>query len=158
MLFPNWLITMLLLGLLIFLTYKTTRKAWSLHRSEVKYLAQRAEQRPRPAASQKRVSAAKCPAMHVDKTKREASSEGPNLNRGSAAPANDVAGQAGTHVGREDIESDQDMQSISMDVDQPGPSRQFASLEVEGLPEDGPSGGQSKASEHGLLCGVVAAM
>ena len=39
-LFPNWLITMMLLGLLIFLTYKTGKKALSLHRCEVRYLAQ----------------------------------------------------------------------------------------------------------------------
>ena len=31
-LFPNWLVTGLLLGLLIFLTYKTAKKALSLHR------------------------------------------------------------------------------------------------------------------------------
>ena len=44
-LFPNWLITGLLLGLLIFLTYKTAKKALSLHRCEVRYLAQREEQK-----------------------------------------------------------------------------------------------------------------
>ncbi len=42
-LFPNWLVTMMLLGLLIFLTYKTGKKALSLHRCEVRYLAQREE-------------------------------------------------------------------------------------------------------------------
>ena len=42
-LFPNWLVTMMLLGLLIFLTYKTARKAFSLHRCEVRYLALREE-------------------------------------------------------------------------------------------------------------------
>ena len=42
-LFPNWLVTMMLLGLLIFLTYKTGRKAFSLHRCELRYLAQREE-------------------------------------------------------------------------------------------------------------------
>ena len=42
-LFPNWLVTMMLLGLLLFLTYKTGRKAISLHRCEVRYLAQREE-------------------------------------------------------------------------------------------------------------------
>ena len=36
---------MLLLGLLIFLTYKTGRKAVSLHRCEVRYLAQKEVQR-----------------------------------------------------------------------------------------------------------------
>ena len=45
MLFPNWLVTVLLLGLLLFLTYKTGKKAVSLHRCEVRYLAQREEQR-----------------------------------------------------------------------------------------------------------------
>jgi hypothetical protein len=44
-LFPNWLVTVLLLGLLLFLTYKTGKKAVSLHRCEVRYLAQREEQR-----------------------------------------------------------------------------------------------------------------
>ena len=44
-LFPNWLVTTLLLGLLIFLTYKTAKKALSLHRCEVRYLAQREEQK-----------------------------------------------------------------------------------------------------------------
>ena len=44
-LFPNWLVTGLLLGLLIFLTYKTAKKALSLHRCEVRYLAQREEQK-----------------------------------------------------------------------------------------------------------------
>ena len=44
-LFPNWLVTVLLMGLLLFLTYKTGKKAVSLHRCEVRYLAQREGQR-----------------------------------------------------------------------------------------------------------------
>jgi hypothetical protein len=44
-LFPNWLVTVLLLGLLLFLTYKAGKKAVSLHRCEVRYLALREEQR-----------------------------------------------------------------------------------------------------------------
>lgn len=51
-LFPNWLITMMLLGLLIFLTYKTGKKALSLHRCEVRYLAQREENTARHSAGQ----------------------------------------------------------------------------------------------------------
>ena len=47
-LFPNWLITLVLLGLLLFLTYKTARKAVSLHRCEVRYLAQKEEQKALP--------------------------------------------------------------------------------------------------------------
>ena len=49
-LFPNWLVTMMLLGLLIFLTYKTGKKAVSLHRREVRYLAQREEHPARHAS------------------------------------------------------------------------------------------------------------
>lgn len=41
-LFPNWLITMLLLLLLIFLTHMTIKKALSLHRAEVRYKAEQA--------------------------------------------------------------------------------------------------------------------
>lgn len=41
-LFPNWLITMLLLLLLIFLTHMTIKKALSLHRAEVQYKAEQA--------------------------------------------------------------------------------------------------------------------
>ena len=51
-LFPNWLVTMMLLGLLIFLTYKTGKKALSLHRCEVRYLAQREENTARHTAGQ----------------------------------------------------------------------------------------------------------
>ncbi|CAL5218926.1 g672 [Coccomyxa viridis] len=51
-LFPNWLITVMLLGLLIFLTYKTGKKALSLHRCEVRYLAQREENTARHSAGQ----------------------------------------------------------------------------------------------------------
>jgi hypothetical protein len=40
-LFPTWLITMLLLLLLLFLTHMTVKKAIKLHRCEVEYLAQR---------------------------------------------------------------------------------------------------------------------
>ena len=52
-LFPNWLVTGLLLGLLIFLTYKTAKKALSLHRREVRYLAQREEQRSQSSKNRK---------------------------------------------------------------------------------------------------------
>ncbi|CAK0779361.1 hypothetical protein CVIRNUC_004754 [Coccomyxa viridis] len=52
-LFPNWLVTTLLLGLLIFLTYKTAKKALSLHRCEVRYLAQREEQKCQPPKNRK---------------------------------------------------------------------------------------------------------
>ncbi len=41
-LFPNWLITVLLLLLLIFLTHMTVKKALSLHRAEVLYKAEQA--------------------------------------------------------------------------------------------------------------------
>lgn len=157
-LFPNWLITLLLLGLLMFLTYKTARKAWSLHRSEARYLAQRAEERPRPAVSEKRVAAADSSAMKMEKTGKKASSQGPTLDRGSPASARSVAGQEGAHVERRDQEAGIEIHMTSARVDQPGPSRQCASLEVEGLPKEVPSGKQFKPYEHGLLCGVVAAM
>lgn len=54
-LFPNWLITVLLLLLLLFLTLKTFKKALSLHRCEVEYLAHKnaedsGEQPQSPAA------------------------------------------------------------------------------------------------------------
>ena len=52
-LFPNWLVTGLLLGLLIFLTYKTAKKALSLHRCEVRYLAQREEQKCQSSKNRK---------------------------------------------------------------------------------------------------------
>ena len=41
-LFPNWLITVLLLLLLIFLTHMTVKKALSLHRAEVLYKTEQA--------------------------------------------------------------------------------------------------------------------
>ena len=44
-LFPNWLITVLLLLLLIFLTHMTVKKALSLHRAEVQYKAEQAADR-----------------------------------------------------------------------------------------------------------------
>lgn len=43
MLFPSWLITVLLLLLLLFLTERTVRKALSLHQAEKRYLAQQQE-------------------------------------------------------------------------------------------------------------------
>ena len=52
-LFPNWLVTGLLLGLLIFLTYKTAKKALSLHNCEVRYLAQREEQKCQSSKNRK---------------------------------------------------------------------------------------------------------
>ena len=146
-LFPNWLITLLLLGLLMFLTYKTARKAWSLHRSEARYLAQRAEERPRPAVSEKRVAAADSSAMKMEKTGKKASSQGPTLDRGSPASARSVAGQEGAHVERRDQEAGIEIHMTSARVDQPGPSRQCASLEVEGLPKEVPSGKQFKPYE-----------
>ncbi len=146
-LFPNWLITLLLLGLLIFLTYKTARKAWSLHRSEVRYLAQRAEQRPRPAVTQKKVSAAERPVTNMEMAERKAFSEGHIMDKGSSASASSVAGQTGAHVEKRDLESGGDMHSMNVELDQPGTSRQCASLEVEGLPQEGPSGEQSEAAD-----------
>ena len=57
---------MLLLGLLIFLTYKTGRKAVSLHRCEVRYLAQKEEQRTeQPRESAKSMDAARFSKLSV---------------------------------------------------------------------------------------------
>ena len=136
MLFPNWLITVLLLGLLTFLTYKTARKAWSLHRSEVRYLAQRDEQRHRPAVPHKRVPAT---ASDVGESNRDVSTKAPSLNRISAAAAAVVDGQEGTHE-RTHTEAGQDFHSISEKGKHPEPSWQVASLEVEGLRTDSLSG------------------
>ena len=143
-LFPNWLVTMLLLGLLIFLTYKTVRKAWSLHRSEVRYLAQQDEQqRHRPATSEEAVSAANGPALHVPNRAERMSAEKSNCNKGCAATAKGAAGQAGAPVGESEMGDQaqgQDDPSLLKEVNRPAPSRQCASLEVEGLPNRTPSG------------------
>ena len=90
-LFPNWLVTGLLLGLLIFLTYKTAKKALSLHRCEVRYLAQREEQRCQPSENRKgqgsgsRVSAAEAKMMAL--------ASQPTPGRAPALPG-DLAAQA----------------------------------------------------------------
>ena len=135
-LFPNWLITMLLLGLLIFLTYKTARKAWSLHRSEVRYLAQQDDQRQRPAVPKKRVPARSVPALDVRESNGGVSTETPSPATGSAATAAVVDGQGGNHVESSHTGAGQGGHSISERGKHPAPSRQVASLEVEGLPTD----------------------
>lgn len=66
MLFPNWLITMMLLGLLIFLTYKTGRKAFSLHRCEVRYLAQQEEHTAGQSGQARAYGKARRGAEHAD--------------------------------------------------------------------------------------------
>ena len=141
-LFPNWLVTMLLLALLIFLTYKTSRKAWTLHRHEVKYLAQQIEERPRAANSRKRPPAADGSALDTEETVRNSSAERSIPERGSAASAEaDVeAGQAGTCEGSRGSQKAQGMHSMAEETQQPGPLRQFASLEVEAQPSGSPQG------------------
>ena len=137
-LFPNWLVTMLLLGLLIFLTYKTGRKAWTLHRREVTYLAQQHEERPRAPETRKRLPATDAPALDARETARKSSAERPSPERGSAAAAEAQAeaeaeaGQAGTCEGSQGSQQGQGAHSMAGEAEQPGPSRQFESLEVEG--------------------------
>ena len=144
-LFPNWLVTLLLLGLLIFLTYKTGRKAWTLHRREVIYLAEQREERPRAAESRKRLPATDGAALDARETVRKSSAGKPCPDRGSAASAEAQAeaeaeaGQAGACEGSQDSQQVQGMHSMAEEAEQPGPSRQFESLEVEGQPSNLPA-------------------
>ena len=154
-LFPNWLVTMLLLGLLIFLTYKTGRKAWTLHRREVTYLAQQREERPRAAGSRKRLPAADGPAPDAGGTARKSSAGKPGPERGSAARAQPKAeaGQAGTCGEGRGSQQSEDMHSMAEESQQPGPLRQFESLEVEGQPSNLPL---SRGKAHlGRLTGLA---
>ena len=140
-LFPNWLVTMLLLGLLIFLTYKTGWKAWPLHRREVTYLAQQHEEHPRAAESRKRLPATDGPALNARETVWKPSAQEPDSKGVSAASAEAEAdaGQAGTCEEGRASQQSEDMHSMAEISQQPGPSRQFESLEVEGQPSYLPS-------------------
>ena len=90
-LFPNWLVTGLLLGLLIFLTYKTVKKALSLHRCEVRYLAQQEEQRCQSSKDRKgQASGSKADAGEA---RMKALASQPTPGRAPALPA-DLAAQA----------------------------------------------------------------
>ena len=156
-LFPNWLVTMLLLGLLTFLTYKTARQAWSLHRCEVRYLAQQEEQSYRPARSGNGVPAADGPAAGVVEAMRKSFRERPSPTRGSAACAEAAAVQTGTDAERRDAQSGQDVHSMAEEGQQPAASGQCESMEVEGLPSDLSSGEHKRDTrQNGLLCRLQA--
>jgi hypothetical protein len=153
-LFPNWLVTMLLLGLLTFLTYNAARKAWNLHRSEVRYLAQQEEQSHRPARSGNGVPAADGAAAGVAEAQRKPFTQRPSPTRGSAASAETAAAQTGAISERQDARlKGEDMHSIAEQGEQPAASRQYESLEVEGLPSSLSSGKHKRDTrQNGLLC------
>ena len=151
-LFPNWLVTMLLLGLLTFLTYNAARKAWNLHRSEVRYLAQQEEQSHRPASSGNGVPAADGAAAGVAEAKKMSFTQGPSPTRGSAASAVRAAAQTGTNSERQDAQlKGEDMHSIAEQGEQPAASRQYESLEVEGLPSSLSSGEHERDTRQNEL-------
>ena len=91
-LFPNWLVTTLLLGLLIFLTYKTAKKALSLHRCEVRYLAQREEQKCQP--SKNREGKGLGSKADAEEARMVVVAQQPSLSTARALPSH-VATQAG---------------------------------------------------------------
>ena len=90
-LFPNWLVTGLLLGLLIFLTYKTAKKALSLHRCEVRYLAQREEQKFQSSKNRKGQGLGS--EADAGEARMKALAPQPSLGRTGALPG-DLAAQA----------------------------------------------------------------
>ena len=156
-LFPNWLVTLLLLGLLIFLTYKTGRKAWTLHRREVIYLAEQCEERPRAAEARKRPPAKQTstsgPGLSAGETARQPSAERCSPEKSSAASAEvqAEARKAGTCEESQEPAADwvshpqrsqqgQAVHSMAEEPEQPGPSRRFETLEVEGQPSNLPPG------------------
>jgi hypothetical protein len=133
-LFPDWLVTVLLLGLLTFLTYKTARKAWSLHRCEVRYLTQQEEQSHRPARSGNRAPAADGPAPSFAEAVR-------SLPTGRPSPTSSSAVSAASCVLKtRDACLGPDGQRVGKEGQQPAALRQWESLEVEQLPSSLSSG------------------
>lgn len=98
-LFPNWLITGLLLLLLIFLTHMTVKKALSLHRCEVQYKAEQKTARESPKSSSsgqdqsgKQPAAAAAAAAAADACEAGSSGKGASGSGGTGGqPATEAA-------------------------------------------------------------------
>ncbi|CAL8469952.1 g9494 [Coccomyxa elongata] len=147
-LFPNWLITMLLLLLLIFLTHMTIKKALSLHRAEVQYKAEQAGDKGNHSAGSKAESSGSGNGIAED------AGQTPGAPQSAAAQAADACEAGTSSNGASDSAGGSKGKGVAAAGAQNGPGR-CVSLEVEhpAVPAGSSARVHSEAADGGNMSG-----
>ncbi len=114
-LFPNWLITMLLMLLLIFLTHMTIKKALSLHRAEVQYKAEQVTDKGSHFAGSKAESSGSAAGTAEDAGQAADACEAGTSSNGASGSAGDSKGKGVAAAGTRNGPG----RCVSLEVEQP---------------------------------------